>query len=203
MVTNETPFHRSPVTGKKQVIGLGWLDDSMSLAGPSEEDKNYIADTGASPASMMAQTAAYRESMYQLVKKVVPMYACCLSVRSGFFVTSRRAERRIKNLLCFRGGFWWQLMDGSGVKVNPTGGWNNGQNKSVTPAACKAALDKLCVGGNASASPSSWNRMQMYNVPNGGNGVTTQGFTDYTAEFLLTRGPYAILGCECLFNSML
>ena len=89
-------------------------------------------------------------------------------------------------------------MDGSGVKVNPTGGWNNGQNKSVTPAACKAALDKVCVGANASATPSSWNRMQMYNVPNGGQGVTTQGFTDYTAEFLLTRGPYAILGCECL-----
>ena len=73
MVTNETLFHKNPVTGEKQVIGLGWLDDSMSLAGPSEEDKNYIADTGSSPASMMAQTAAYRESMYQLVKKVVPM----------------------------------------------------------------------------------------------------------------------------------
>eukprot|EP01043_Picozoa_sp_COSAG02_P028548 COSAG02_NODE_1734_length_11163_cov_43.814262_7_plen_74_part_00 len=73
MVTNETLFHKNPVTGEQQVIGLGWLDDSMSLAGPSEEDKNYIADTGASPASMMAQTAAYKESMYQLVKKVVPM----------------------------------------------------------------------------------------------------------------------------------
>ena len=101
------------------------------------------------------------------------------------------------NMFRRRGGFWWQLMDSGGVKVNPTGGWNSGQNQSVTPAACKAALDKVCVGANASATPSSWNRMQMYNVPNGGNSVTTQGFTDYTAEFLLTRGPFAILGCEC------
>jgi hypothetical protein len=25
------------------VIGLGWLDDSMKLIGPTEEDKHYIA----------------------------------------------------------------------------------------------------------------------------------------------------------------
>jgi hypothetical protein len=35
------------------------------------------------------------------------------------------------------GGFWWQLMDGNAVKVNPKGGWNSGQNVSVTPANCK------------------------------------------------------------------
>lgn len=38
------------------------------------------------------------------------------------------------------------------------------------------------------------------NIPSGGKGVTPAGFTDYTAEFLLTRGPYAILGyswCGC------
>ena len=29
-------------TGEKQPIGLGWLDDSMQLVGPTEEDKNYI-----------------------------------------------------------------------------------------------------------------------------------------------------------------
>jgi hypothetical protein len=168
MISNETLFHKNPTTGAPQVIGLGWLDDSMSLSGPSEEDKNYIVDTGASAASMMAQTAAYRETIWQLTKKVLPM-----------------------------GGFWWQLMDSRGVKVNPTGGWNSGQNQSVPPPACKAALDAVCVGANASATPSSWNRMQMYNVPNGGSAVTVQGFTDYTAEFLLTRGPYAMLGCEC------
>merc|ERR1712060_349502 len=35
-------------------------------------------------------------------------------------------------------------------------------------------------------------KMQMYGIP--GTGVSTVNFTDYTAEFLLTRGPYAMLG---------
>eukprot|EP01043_Picozoa_sp_COSAG02_P008111 COSAG02_NODE_253_length_26942_cov_80.561152_3_plen_174_part_00 len=146
----------------------------LSMLGPTEEDSHYIVDTGASPASMMAQTSAFRESMHQLVQKVRSL-----------------------------GGFWWQLMDGSGVKLNPTGSWSSGANISVTPKECKAALEKLCVGANASATPSAWNRMQMYTIPNGGKNVTTQGFLDYTAEFLLTRGPYAVLGCasydSCLF----
>ena len=40
-------------------------------------------------------------------------------------------------------------------------------------------------------------RGDRYNIAKNGNnfaGVTAQTFTDYTAEFLLTRGPYAILG---------
>merc|ERR1712080_227320 len=66
---------------------------------------------------------------------------------------------------------------------------------SMDEAKCKSTLRGLCV-----PTPKSWNRMQMYNVPSGGKGVTPAGFTDYTAEFLLTRGPYAILGyswCGC------
>ena len=73
MISNETLFHKNPSTGKPQVIGLGWLDDNMSPRGPSEEDKHYIADTGASEASMMSQTEAYRISMYELTKKVLPL----------------------------------------------------------------------------------------------------------------------------------
>jgi hypothetical protein len=40
----------------------------------------------------------------------------------------------------------------------------------------------------------------MYNIVDGGTNVTAAMFTDYTAEFLLTRGPYAMLGyswCGC------
>lgn len=33
-----------------------------------------------------------------------------------------------------------------------------------------------------------------YNIPGGGFGATPQCLTDYTAEFLLTRGEYALLG---------
>lgn len=163
MVTDETLFHKDPVTGKPQPIGLGWLDDSMTLRGPTEEDKNYIADTGASNEEIEAQVAAYEESMYELKKKVIPL-----------------------------GGFWWQLMDGSGMQLNI--------ESSLSTEQCKAKLETLCVGANASATPSSWNRLQMYNIPNGGEQATAQNFTDYTAEFLLTRGPYAMLGyswCGC------
>jgi hypothetical protein len=100
MVTNETLFHKNPVTGEQQVIGLGWLDDSMSLGGPSEEDKNYIADTGSSPASMMAQTTAYRESMYQLVKKVIPMYVCSHGRRTRYIQDIAKAHvLKIRTLL--------------------------------------------------------------------------------------------------------
>jgi hypothetical protein len=45
--------------------------------------------------------------------------------------------------------------------------------------------------------------MQLYTIEKNGDnfaGVTAKIFTDYTAEFLLTRGPYAMLGyswCGC------
>ena len=139
MISNETLLHRDPKTGAEQVIGLGWLDDNMGMGGPSEEDKHYIEDTGASPQSMYEQVAAYKQSMYELTKKVVPM-----------------------------GGFWWQLMDGRGSKL--AGG--------ASAAQCLSTLRDLCVGANESATPSAWNRMQMYNVPNGGSGLSAANFTD-------------------------
>lgn len=53
-------------------------------------------------------------------------------------------------------------------------------------------------------NPTSWNKMQMYTVYKGGANLTAADFTDYTAEFLLTRGPYAMLGyswCGCTTGS--
>lgn len=146
MVTNETLLHKNPKTGKPQVIGLGWLDDSMTPHGPTEEDRNYMADCGYTAADMEKQVAAYKTSMTALVKKVVPM-----------------------------GGYWWQLMDGGGNKL---------AHKEAPPATCKAALASVCT-----ATPSSWNRMQLYNIPSGGKGLQEADLKQYTAEFLLTRGP--------------
>lgn len=162
MVSNETLYHKNPITGESQAIGLGWLDDVMHASGPTEEDKNYIDDTGASPESMAQQAAAYDASIAALKEKVLPI-----------------------------GGFWWQLMDQRGMtllaspKRQPTA--------YLSPAKCKATLAKLCTGV-AAEKPATWSRMQMYIVPNGGTGVSTMHFTDYTAEFMLTRGPYALLG---------
>eukprot|EP00656_Telonema_subtile_P001746 TRINITY_DN10758_c0_g2_i2.p1 TRINITY_DN10758_c0_g2~~TRINITY_DN10758_c0_g2_i2.p1 ORF type:complete len:445 (-),score=93.61 TRINITY_DN10758_c0_g2_i2:229-1563(-) len=156
MVTNETLLHKNPSTGEPQPIGLGWLDDSMTLTGPTEEDSHYVADTGASDTEMQAQVSAYQASMQDLIKTVLPM-----------------------------GGFWWQLMDSSGMKTLA----------DMNATQCKTTLRQLCV-----PTPSSWNNLQMYNIPNAGTNVTATQFTDFTAEFLLTRGPYAMLGyswCGC------
>ena len=47
-----TPTLRGPqVTGKPQVIGLGWLDDSMRPQGPTEEDRNYSKPASPPPAT--------------------------------------------------------------------------------------------------------------------------------------------------------
>ena len=71
-------------------------DSCLRTVRPTEEDKNYIADTCGANSSqaciddMTSQVAAYEESVLALKKKVVPM-----------------------------GGFWWQLL-GSGTTLT----WN-------------------------------------------------------------------------------
>eukprot|EP00463_Aulacantha_scolymantha_P000208 TRINITY_DN1115_c0_g1_i1.p1 TRINITY_DN1115_c0_g1~~TRINITY_DN1115_c0_g1_i1.p1 ORF type:complete len:164 (+),score=20.64 TRINITY_DN1115_c0_g1_i1:728-1219(+) len=82
------------------------------------------------------------------------------------------------------GGFWWQLMKSSMYSL-----------ATKDEATCKKYLQSQCV-----PKPSAWNHLGMYNIPGGGKNVNPQGFTDYTAEFLLTRGPYGLLGyswCGC------
>jgi hypothetical protein len=50
------------------------------MGGPTEEDPNYIADTGASENDMMEQVAAYRQSMYELGQKVCMCMCVCVCV---------------------------------------------------------------------------------------------------------------------------
>lgn len=159
MISNETLFHKNPVTGEPQMISLGWMDDSMTMNGPTEEDSNYIADCGFSQQEMADQVGAYRETINQFNQAVV------------------------KN-----GGFTWMMMNWRGALVN------TGVNKVADPATCKAALASACV-----ASPPDWKRFMGYAIPGGGFGMTNQSFTDWTSEFLLTRGPYAILGYTWLY----
>lgn len=175
-------YHKNPATGEPQPIGLGWLDDSMTLGGPTEEDKNYIADTGADTEEIAEQVAAYQESVYQLKKKVVPMGGACVCVGNTLAATcchllsSWRAYRfgirinlqvslvREHNCVmhftaAYHLGFWWQLMDGGGMQLADS------QTGHLQGAAeCKAFLSKNCVGGNASAVPDAWNKLQMYVV---------------------------------------
>ena len=82
MITNETLLH--PSGG----ISLGWLDDSMSINGVSEEDKGFVNDTGSTYPEMQAHVKAYQANMQRLKTKVIGL-----------------------------GGFFWQLMKG-GVEVH-------------------------------------------------------------------------------------
>ena len=81
------------------------------------------------------------------------------------------------------GGFTWMMMSWDGAKLN------TGLNNTTDTGTCKAILEQSCV-----PAPARWNRFQGYALPKGGFGASAQSFTDYTAEFLLTRGPYALLG---------
>jgi hypothetical protein len=103
---------------------------------------------------MQDQVDAYQASMVALIEAVIPL-----------------------------GGFYWQLMDGSGARLN------SGINTTVDPATCTTYLRSVCV-----SNPSIFKRFMLYSIPNGGKDASEQSFTDYTAEFRLTRGPYALLG---------
>ena len=92
------------------------------------------------------------------------------------------------------GGFWWQLMDGQGMQIMPQSviqarNEPGKANKNQQGGGCLRKLRQLCV-----PKPTQWNKMQMYNIGQGGKGVSAQNFTDFTSEFLLTRGPFAMLG---------
>ena len=182
MISNETLFHKDPATGKPQPIGLGWLDDSMQLVGPTEEDKNYIADTCGDAASpecekeLQSQVDAYQASKLALIEKVIPL-----------------------------GGFWWQLLGNNHAVTPNTGCPANASecNPPVTESQCKSMLRAQCPPKGSGQKPASWSKMQLYKIEKNGDNfgnVSSAMFDDYTAEFLLTRGPYAMLGyswCGC------
>ena len=65
MISNETLRH------KPYALSLGYLDDSMRLTGPTEEDSHFIADTGSTLADMEAHVAAYNANMRRLEKELV------------------------------------------------------------------------------------------------------------------------------------
>jgi hypothetical protein len=90
------------------------------------------------------------------------------------------------------GGFWWQLMDSKGLQLMPSSiiqAHNGHPSKTQRGPGCLSKLRQLCV-----PQPPSWKQFQLYDISNGGSGVSPQNFTDFTAEFMLTRGPFAMLG---------
>ena len=64
MISNETLLH-------KPAISLGYLDDTMSVHGPSEEDRHFINDTGSTAAEMQEHADAYATNMLRLERQLV------------------------------------------------------------------------------------------------------------------------------------
>ena len=150
MVNNQTLNH-SPLP-----IGLGWLDDTMLLAGPTEENHNFVADTGSTPKDMQEHARAYERNMYRLSQAVVPV-----------------------------GGFFWQLGKGWGPELTKAA--VHRYPRIVEPADCAKKLrETYCT-----ARPSAWDDFNWYSVD---PEYAVSNATDITAEFLLTRGPFAYLG---------
>lgn len=143
MVSNETLYH------EPQMINLGWLDDSMTLNGPTEEDKHFISDTGSTPQDMQEHVAAYRKNMAALADKVVPM-----------------------------GGWWWQLTESKGPGVHTLG--------PADASTCMSNLRDWCT-----PKPLPWNEAHFYLCQ---TEDAIANATQYTSEFLLTRGDYMWLG---------
>eukprot|EP00054_Salpingoeca_dolichothecata_P036770 m.8584 g.8584 ORF g.8584 m.8584 type:complete len:581 (+) comp7015_c0_seq1:40-1782(+) len=139
MITNETLFHDPP-------IGLGWMDDSMRITGPTEEDKHFINDTGSSPQVMQELVDAYQDSMKKFHQKLVGM-----------------------------GGWTWQLTHGKGPEI-----------RNTSTDVCVKGLRSWC-----QPNPPQFAQTHRYQIAKGEMSNST--VEDITAEFLLTRGPYAWL----------
>ena len=149
----------------------------MKIVGPTEEDTHYTADTCGDAGSprckqeLQSQVDAYEASKLALIEKVIPL-----------------------------GGFWWQLL-GHNKPVTPNTGCDPKKDKRCAPpvssAQCSSMLRAECPAKGSGQKPASWNKMQLFQIQKNGDNfdkVTTAMFADYTAEFLLTRGPYAMLG---------
>ena len=164
MISNETLRH-SPQ------ISLGYLDDWMSLHGPSETNGHFIQDTGSSAQVMGAHVEAYLANM-------------------------RRLEQQLVN----HGGFWQGLVnhgDGDqvmnrGPQIRPNGKRNGCYHDcgNVTAAQCEATLrDVWCV-----ADPVPWKSPTSYLMRPPSADVAKELGTQATAQFLMTRGPFAWIG---------
>eukprot|EP01051_Picozoa_sp_SAG22_P013847 SAG22_NODE_1605_length_4014_cov_1.785696_1_plen_426_part_00 len=102
-------------------------------------------------------------------------------------VAYKESIKQMTEAVLARGGFYWQLIQQNVLHTEPP--LNN-----MTSDKCTALFRKLCV-----PSPVGHMRMQMYNIeigrkPNWNTPLGTATFTANTIEFLLTRGPYALLG---------
>ena len=148
----------------RHAISLGYLDDWMTLTGMSEADRNFVADSGSSAEEMQAHVAAYNANMQALGPAVLEA-----------------------------GGFWWNPRHiGYGPQIRPRlevdGCYHDCAPKGLTPLQCSHILrTDWCT-----PDPPSWNKVHEYLIrPVPANATAA---VQATAQFLLTRGPFAWTG---------
>jgi len=113
MISNDTLFH------EPHPIGLGWMDDRITMQGMSEQGgrANFTKDTALSHAEMATLVAGYEATMQRLNTAVVEL-----------------------------GGFTWMLMRGKVPRVRQTPDRHNpGHNLTVNASTCAAILREACV----------------------------------------------------------
>ena len=161
MISTETLEHAPQ-------ISLGYLDDLMSLRGPSETEGHFIDDTGSTAQEIQVHVAAYLANM-----------------------------RRLEHALVDHGGFWQGLVDhgegrgmGRGPQIRPLGKDCYNDCRNVTADQCADTLrSEWCV-----AEPAPWARPTSYLMRPPEAAVAGDRATQATAQFLLTRGPFAWIG---------
>ena len=149
----------------KPMINLGWLDDGIGLNGMSEASPGWVADTGSTPEQMQDHVDAFSANIGKLQRRVVDL-----------------------------GGFYWQMIRGAGPQVAPVPVDATHQHchkphpRNVTTAQCKETLRTWC----SDASPATRVAQRYLQCPLAMQDPALA--ESATAEFLLSRGPFAWIG---------
>lgn len=166
---NEWMISNRTLKHSPQAISLGYLDDWMRLTGPTEMEGHFIEDTGSSAVEMSAHVDAYLANM-----------------------------RRLEQELVKHGGLWQGLVDhgegdqtmSRGPQIRPAGKDCYHDCGDVTVTQCEAILREVwCV-----TDPAPWQLPGSYLMRPPAAAVAKEKGTQATAQFLLTRGPYAWIG---------
>lgn len=121
------------LTHKPHPIGLGWMDDHITMKGMTEQGPkgryNFLRDTGLSSVEMTKLVNGYKSTMQRLNSAVVA-----------------------------QGGFTWMLIKGKGPQVRPRPDRHHpGHNITVDSTTCAAILRQFCV-----PDPTEWRLASMY-----------------------------------------
>lgn len=163
---NEYMISNQTLLHKPQAINLGWMDDGMQIGGMTEGAPipTWMVDTGTTPQEMEDHIDAFKNNVGRLQQATVA-----------------------------NGGFYWQMIQGDGPNIRPVQDYgpstcHSPKPRNVSVEQCVSTLREWCT-----SSPPQWDVAHLYLVcpkemedPD----IALQA----TAEFLLTRGPYAWIG---------